>query len=139
MRGLTKSILLALSLACPLLYAQAQDASKIVSDYVKASGGTKALSKIQTETLEGAFSNPADGKPSTYTFSLKLPNRYYSEFVLGDKPLIEAYNGKSAWHQATGELSTLLGQQGQQLEAASLYYNSRLLNLKKNKLAVAFI
>src|SRR5271157_3539852 len=120
--------------------AQAQDPSKILSDYVKAAGGSKALSKIQTETLEGAFSNPADGKPSTYTFSLKLPNRYYSEFVLGDKPLIEAYNGKSAWHQATsGELSTLLGQQGQQIEAASLYYNSRLLNLKKHKLAVAFI
>jgi hypothetical protein len=140
MRGPTKSILLALSLAYPLLYARAQDPAKIVSDYIKASGGSKALSKIQTETLEGAFSNPADGKPSTYTFSLKLPNRYYSEFVLGDKPLIEAYNGKSAWHQApSGELSTLLGQQGQQLEAASLYYNSRLLNLKKSKLAIAFI
>jgi hypothetical protein len=120
--------------------ARAQDPAKILSDYVKALGGNKALSKIQTETLEGSFSNPADGKPSTYTFSLKLPNRYYSEFVIGEKPLIEAYNGKSAWHQATtGELSTLLGQQGQQLEASSLYYNSRLLNLKKHKLAVAFI
>jgi hypothetical protein len=120
--------------------AQAQDPAKIVSEYVKASGGSKALSKIQTETLEGAFNNPADGKPSTYTFSLKLPNRYYSEFILGDKPLIEAYNGKSAWHQSpSGELSTLLGQQGQQLEAASLYYNSRLLNLKKSKLAIAFV
>jgi hypothetical protein len=119
---------------------QAQEPAKILSEYVKALGGSKALSKIQTETLEGAFSNPTDGKPSTYTFSLKLPNRYYSEFVLGDKPLIEAYNGKSAWHETpSGELSTLLGQQGQQLEAASLYYNSRLLNLKKNKLAVAFI
>ncbi|HZV89452.1 MAG TPA: hypothetical protein VFF95_18020 [Candidatus Binatus sp.] len=119
---------------------RAQDPAKIVSEYVKAAGGSKALSKIQTETLEGAFSNPADGKPSTYTFSLKLPNRYYSEFVLGDKNLIEAYNGKSAWRQTTsGELSTVLGQQGQQLEAASLCYNSRLLNLKKHKLAVAFI
>jgi hypothetical protein len=134
-----------LSLLAPFLafgsgFAQAQEPAKIVSDCVKAAGGSKALSKIQTETLEGAFSNPADGKPSTYTFSLKLPNRYYSEFVLGDKPLIEAYNGKSAWHQTpSGELSTLLGQQGQQLEAASLYYNSRLLNLKKNKLALAFV
>lgn len=122
------------------LRAQAQDPAKIVSEYVKAAGGSKALSKIHTETLEGAFSNPADAKPSTYTFSLKLPNRYYTEFVLGDNTLIEAYNGKSAWHQTyAGELSTLLGQQGQQLEAASLYYNSRLLNLKRNKLAVAFI
>jgi hypothetical protein len=117
----------------------AQDAAKIVDQYVKAAGGARALSKIQTETLEGTFANPADGKPSTYTLSLKLPNRYYSEFVLGDKTLIEAYNGKSAWRQTpSGEISTLLGDQGQQLEAASLYYNARFLNLKKNKLALAF-
>jgi hypothetical protein len=139
MRRATYFTSFAMFLALSSGTSRAQDPAKIVSDYVKAAGGSKALSKIQSETLEGAFSNPADGKPSTYTFSLKLPNRYYSEFVLGDKPLIEAYNGKSAWHEATGELSTLLGQQGQQLEAASLYYNSRLLNLKKSKLAVAFI
>jgi hypothetical protein len=140
MRHATHFVSLVLCFVFSSAALQAQEPAKIVSDYVKAAGGSKALSKIQTETLEGAFSNPADGKPSTYTFSLKLPNRYYSEFVLGDKPLIEAYNGKSAWHQATsGELSTLLGQQGQQLEAASLYYNSRLLNLKKSKLAVAFV
>jgi hypothetical protein len=127
-----------LALACTTL--RAQDPSKIVDQYVKAAGGGKALSKVQTETLEGTFTNPADGKPSTYTLSLKLPNRYYSEFVLGDKNLIEAYNGKSAWHQSTsGELATLLGEQGQQLEAASLYYNARFLNLKKNKLALAFV
>ena len=120
--------------------SQAQDPARIVSDFLKAAGGSKTLSKIQTETLEGTFRNPVDGKPCTYTFSLKLPNRYYSEFVLGDRPLIEAYNGKSAWHETPGgELSTLLGQQGQQLEAASLYYNSRFLNLKKKKLALAFI
>jgi hypothetical protein len=131
---------LALSTAIFSPVLRAQDPAKIVSEYVKAAGGSKALSKIQTETLEGAFNNPADGKPSTYTFSLKLPNRYYSEFVLGDKNLIEAYNGKSAWRQTpSGELSTVLGQEGQQLEAASLCYNSRLLNLKKHKLAVAFI
>jgi len=140
MRRSTYLLSLALSILIFSPASRAQDPAKIISDYVKASGGTKALSKIQTETLEGTFANPTDGKPSTFTFSLKLPNRYYTEFVLGDKPLIEAYNGKSAWHQApTGELSTLLGQQGQQLEAASLYYNSRLLNLKRHKLAVAFI
>jgi len=140
MRQATYLVPLVLCMAISSGSSQAQEPAKILSEYVKALGGRKALSKIQTETLEGAFSNPADGKPSTYTFSLKLPNRYYSEFVLSDKPLIEAYNGKSAWHETpSGELSTLLGQQGQQLEASSLYYNSRLLNLKKNKLAVAFI
>src|SRR5580692_8818342 len=140
MRRATSFLSLALCIATSACTLRAQDPAKIISEYVKAAGGSKALSKVQTETLEGAFSNPADGKPSIYTFSLKFPNRYYSEFVLGDKNLIEAYNGKSAWHQTpSGELSTILGQQGQQLEAASLYYNSRLLNLKKNKLAVAFI
>src|SRR5580704_9507219 len=140
MRRATSFLSLALCIATSACTLRAQDPAKIISEYVKAAGGSKALSKVQTETLEGAFSNPADGKPSIYTFSLKFPNRYYSEFVLGDKNLIEAYNGKSAWHQTpSGELSTILGQQGQQLEAASHYYNSRLLNLKKNKLAVAFI
>src|SRR5580704_12584013 len=132
--------LLASSLAFSAGFAQAQDPSKIVSDYVKAAGGSKALSKIQTMTLEGTFTNTADGKPGTYTFDTKLPNRYYSELVVGDKNVIEAYNGKSAWHQSTtGDPGTLLGQEGLQLEAASSYYNARFLNLKKNKLALAFV
>jgi len=54
----------------------------------------------------------------TYTLDTKLPNRYYSELLVGEKNLIEAYNGKSAWHQnAAGELGTLAGPEGMQLEA----------------------
>jgi uncharacterized protein YxeA len=139
MRRLTYRSLLALSLACPSAFAQAQEPLKIAEQYVKAAGGSKALSKIQTMTLEGSFTNAGDGKSGTYTFDTKLPNRYYSELVVGDKSVIEAYNGKSAWQQtAGGELGTLLGQEGLQLEAASSYYNAHFLNLKKNKLALAF-
>ena len=59
---------------------------------------------------------------------------------MGDRNVIEAYNGKSAWHQtATGEITTLVGVEGAQLEAAGQYYNSRLVNAKKNKLGVAFV
>jgi hypothetical protein len=120
--------------------ARAQDAGKIIEQYAKAAGGAKTLSKIQTLTLEGTFTNASDGKAGTYTFNTKLPNRYYSELVTGDKNLIEAYNGKSAWHQnAAGEIGTLVGPEGFQLEAAGQYYNSRLANAKRNKLAVAFI
>jgi hypothetical protein len=37
-------------------------------------------------------------------------NRFYSELVAGDTSLIEAYNGKSAWHgTANGEFATLVG------------------------------
>jgi len=117
--------------------AGAQEAGKIVEQYVKAAGGGKALARIQTLTIEGTFAGD-DGKSGTYTLDTKLPNRYYSELLVGEENLIEAYNGKSAWHQnAAGELGTLVGPEGMQLEAAAQYCNSRLLNLKKNKITLA--
>src|SRR5260370_12631573 len=80
-----------------------------------------------------------DGKPGTYTLNTRLPNRYYSELVAGDTSLIEAYNGKSAWHRtANGEFGTLVGADGSQLEAAGQYYNSHLVDAKKNKISLDF-
>jgi len=118
---------------------QAQDAEKIIAQYVKAAGGRKALSKIQTVALEGTFPG-AESTPGTFTFYLKAPNRYYSELIVDSKPAIEAYNGKSAWHQdAGGDASTLLGASSAELEAASQFYNSRLLDLKKAKIGAAYI
>src|SRR5437773_2727139 len=115
-----------------------EEPGKIVEQYVRAAGGSKALGRIQTLIIEGAFLSE-DGKAGTYTLDTKLPNRYYSELLLGEKNLIEAYNGKSAWHQNhAGELGTLVGPEGMQLEAAAQFYNSRLLNLKKNKITMAF-
>ena len=131
------ALLLATALAAPL---HAQDAAKILNQYVKASGGAHALSKIQTITLEGTVAAQNGAKPGAYTFDVKLPNRYYSEMVMGDQSWIESFNGKSAWHQnAAGEISTLVGPDGLQLEAAARYYNSRLLDPKKNKLVVTYV
>src|SRR5438046_7265767 len=139
MRTRLSIALIALILTAGMHPARAQDEpGKIVEQCVKAGGGSKALGRIQTLTLEGTFTSD-DGKTGTYTLDTKLPNRYYSELLTGDKNLIEAYNGKSAWHQkADGELATLVGPEGMQLEAAAQYYNSRLLNLKKNKITLAF-
>ena len=120
--------------------AQSQDAEKIIDQYIKVQGGAKNLAKAQTISIEGTLTNAADGKTGTYTFDSKLPNRYYSELVLGDQNVIEAYNGKSAWHRTTnGEITTLVGVDGTQLESAGQYYNSHLVNAKKNKLGLAFI
>jgi len=119
--------------------AYGQEAPKIVEQYVKAAGGGHALSKIRTLTLEGTFTTD-DGKSGTFTLDTKLPNRYYMELVIGDQNLIEAYNGKSAWHRdAAGELATLVGAEGMQLEAAAQYYNTRLVNPKKEKITLAFV
>jgi hypothetical protein len=130
-------VLFFLCFAVPL---RAQDASSILNQYVKACGGAHALAKIQTITLEGTVAAQNGGKPGAYTFDVKLPNRYYSELVIGDQTLIEAFNGKSAWHQDAGaEISTLVGPEGMQLEAAARYYNSHLLNAKKNKLVITYV
>jgi hypothetical protein len=134
---LAATAVLLFCLAAPL---HAQDAAKTLNQYVKASGGARALSKIQTITLEGTVAAQNGGKPGAYTFAIKLPNRYYSELVIGDQTLIESFNGKSAWHQnPNGEISTLVGPEGLQLEAAARYYNSHLLNPKKNKLVITYI
>jgi hypothetical protein len=142
----------ALFLACLLTVAapsRAQDANKIIDQYQKAAGGSKALSKITTLTVEGTLT--ADGgRTGTYALDLKAPNRYYSELnidsEISDSPksaqrhLIEAYNGKSAWHEdASGEVSSLLRTEAHQIEDAGLYYNLHFNNLRKNKIGVALI
>lgn len=128
------------ALALFTVLARADDASRIVDQYIKAAGGAKAVSKIQTLEMEGTLTRASNGKAGTFTFDTKLPNRYYAELVAGDQSWIEAYNGKSAWHQnGMGEVATSLGQESSQLEAAGQYYNARLVNSKKSKLALALV
>jgi hypothetical protein len=92
-------------------------------------------------TAKGDAVGQGAGKgPATYTFETKLPNRYYSEMLAGDRGWIEAFNGKSAWRQnARGEIGTLVGAEGLQVEAAARYYNSWLLHPKKDRLLVAYV
>ncbi|MGD0306757.1 MAG: hypothetical protein ABSC71_18185, partial [Candidatus Acidiferrales bacterium] len=105
----------------------------------KAAGGSKALSLVKTITLEGSIASKDDATEGSFTFDLRLPNRYYMEVVAGERSFIDSFNGKSAWHQnATGEMGTLVGPEAMQLEAAGRYYNSHLVNLKKNKLIVTY-
>jgi hypothetical protein len=65
--------------------AHAQNAGKIVDQYIKSEGGSKTLSKLNTLTLEGTFASAANEKPGTYTLITKQQNRYYSELVDGDE------------------------------------------------------
>ena len=117
----------------------AQNASKIIDQYVKASGGRKALGKVQTELIDGTIQASDDATPGTYSFRVKMPNRYYTEVRTGGKTWIEAYNGKSAWHQPeSGQIATLLGSPALEMEAAAEYYNSRLLELSKKKIGAAY-
>jgi hypothetical protein len=117
-----------------------QTPEAVVEQNVKAQGGAKTLSRIQTVAIEGNFTRTSDGKTGTYTFNTRSSNRYYSEIVSGGQVLIEAYNGKSAWHQTpNGEVGTMVGPEGAQLEAAGQYYNFAFANAKKNNIGVAFV
>jgi hypothetical protein len=116
------------------------EGAKIISQYVRAAGGARALSRIQTLSLEGTATTSGETNSGTYTFDTKVPNRYYSELLVGGKRFIEAYNGKSAWHEdASATPATLVSPESTELETEAEIANTRLLNLKKNKLAVAFL
>lgn len=119
---------------------RAQEASKIIEQYLKAAGGNKTLAKVQTFALDGNVLADGDSQPGTFTFLVKQPNRYYSELRSQGKIFIESYNGKSAWHNNadSGEISTLLGTQALEMEAVAQYYNSRLQALSKRKIGEAY-
>jgi len=119
--------------------ARAQDPSKIIDQYTKAAGGAKTLSHLQTLAIDGNVANAGDSQPGTFTFMVKQPNRYYSELRSQGRTFIESYNGKSAWHNTdSGEISTLLGPEALEMEAAAQYYNSRLQALVKRKIGAAY-
>ena len=118
---------------------RAQDPSKIIDQYIKAAGGAKTLSHLQTLAVDGNVANAGDSQPGTFTFMVKQPNRYYSELRSQGRTFIESYNGKSAWHNTdSGEISTLLGPEALEMEAAAQYYNSRLQALVKRKIGAAY-
>jgi hypothetical protein len=139
MRRAIHGVFILAVISAPSLPCWAQDAQKIIDQYVKAAGGSKALSRVQTIRLDGNFSSGSDAAPGTLTFMVRQPNRYYSELRNQGKTQIEAYNGKSAWHQTeSGEINTLLGSQALEMEAAGQYYNTRLLGLSRIKIGAAF-
>ncbi len=124
---------------CTCPPAPAQDAAKILNDSIKASGGSRALSKLLTVSFEGTVTRQSDAKSGTYTLHLKSPNRYYSEIAFNAQPEIFAYNGKSAWREnSAGELGTLTGPDAIDLEAAAQFANSHFLNRNKSKTAALF-
>jgi hypothetical protein len=123
-------------------------AARIISQYVKAVGGARALSRIKTLSLEGtavrsseaAGSTQTETDSGTYTLDTKLPNRYYSELLIGGKRFIEAYNGKSAWREdASGAPTTVVSPGSTEMQGEALIANTHLLDLEKNKVAAAFV
>jgi len=137
-----KSILISFPLMLASVFgvpARGDEAQKIIDQYLKAVGGSKAVSRLQTLAIDGSVAVVGDAPPGTYTFKVKRPNRFYTELRANGDTLIESYNGKSAWHQAAdGEIGTLLGHDAVEMEIAAQYYNARLESLAKRKVGAAY-
>ena len=119
---------------------RAQEPIKVIEQYLKASGGAGRLAKLQTVSLEGSLTRRSDGKTGTFTLKCKAPNHFYLELVAGQESEILAYNGKSAWQLTSpATATTVLGADALQVEAVSSFTANHLLNLRKNKIGVAFI
>ena len=118
----------------------AQDANKVIDQYVKAVGGSGKLSKVLSISIVGTLIRESDGKTGSFTLDSKTPNRYYLEIITAELPEIIAYNGKSAWHlRPDGEAVTLLGQDSKEVEAAALLNSIHLLKPKKYKIGAAVV
>lgn len=73
-------------------------AKKVFEDYVKASGGKKALEKIKSRSIKGTVELVAMGLKGNFEILSKAPNKSIVIINLtGFGELIEAYDGSEAW------------------------------------------
>lgn len=132
---------LALSAAGPSF---AQSAQKIVDEYIRATGGAKALESVHSTSISGSISEkPAEAGTSedaldttgTYSLIVKAPNKFYSEFGLAGMRTVVAYNGKSGWEKDGADAAvTLTSTRAAACEAETRYLNGKLLHLKRDRI-----
>ena len=119
-----------------------------MDEYVHAEGGARVLARIQTASITGNLTDEAAGQSGSYSLITKAPSKFYFEILAGPNRWIEAYNGKSAWGQETGDSSrdgtaaaahTLAGAVAIGSEATGRYLNSRLAEAKKSKIGLRLV
>ncbi len=133
-----------MAIPCP-----AQNAQKIVDEYVRAIGGEKAVAAVRTESIAGSVRVKAGGSSAaddaadaagtfgTYSLIVKAPGKFYSEFGMGGERDVTAFNGKSAWQKVGAAAAvTLTGASASEAEAEARYLNGRLVHLKRDKVGV---
>src|SRR5262249_26959285 len=110
---------------------------KVIEEYLRAQGGAKRIAQIRSATIAGSLTEEGTGKTGSFSVITKAPNRYYSEIIAGSDHVVEAYNGMSAWGQfPEAGVRTLTGKAAKDAEAAGRYRNSRLADVKRDKIGV---
>jgi hypothetical protein len=120
--------------------SSAQTPQKIIEDYVQAEGGQKALGQIRTEIIAGNLTEVSTGNTGSWSLIAEAPDRFYTEAIAGADRAIEAYNGRSPWAQDSPDPArTLTGEPAKEVETTARYWNERLSDVKKSRLAVQFV
>jgi len=133
-------VLFASGLAISSQVCSAQNAQKIIDSYLRASGGQKALARIQTASIAGSLAEESTGKTGSYSMVTQAPNHFYLEIIAGPDRIVEAYNGMSAWSQDGAQgVHTLMGDAEKEVEGAARYWSNRLVDLRKAKLGVQLV
>ena len=85
----------------PLLAAEAaraQTVDDVVRRYLQARGGVERLRNVQALRLTGTMEIPGV-PPAPFVMELKRPHRMRTEFTVGGRTGIRAYDGNAGWAQ----------------------------------------
>ncbi len=88
-----KILILIFIFSSPILLL-AQDVDKIISKHIKAHGGEKNWSAVNSMKITGEFT--AFSVVEDFTF-IKTKTNYYAEQYLGQHKVTEAFNGETGW------------------------------------------
>ncbi len=138
MQKLSLFIFFVILLAFPQI-AEAQSASKILTQAEKTLGGKKALHSVRSKQKNGTVTRLKDGASGAFLMQAAQPNFYNEIFDLSGFETESGYNGKSGWRRDSREgLRTLTGMESRDFQAETLYRNNLWLNYKKEKAKVVF-
>jgi hypothetical protein len=85
----------AVVLAAGLLPANAQDVDELIAKYVEARGGREAWDAIDSIKVTGDFT--AFSKVNPFTLHRTSDDKYFADFLMGDKIVVVGYDGELAW------------------------------------------
>jgi hypothetical protein len=113
----------------------ANTADKIISAFVRASGGSKAMNKIHSSSWQGTVAMSGGAESGEFTLLTRAPGQFYREFVIGPQQTAEGCNETSCWSRdGKGNLYTLFGAAENREQATAQYLNFALANYKKLKI-----
>jgi hypothetical protein len=115
--------------------AHAQTVDEIVAMNLKAKGGVEKWNAVKTVRMTGTIS--AQGKALPMTVYAKRPNSTRQEVSVGDRTMVQAFDGSVAW--ATDPRMNGMPQQAPPAVSDRARTNAALINYKEKGTVIDFV